>query len=160
MEKVQEPKHLKVLRILGILFLVVGIVLIVLGAVVFRENFGFEPDPSFSQINGSNSQPDTIPNFKILIPGVMLVFVSISLLVMGFMPKIQSLAIKHARYVQDQNKDALSEMASAQADIGSEAITKVSKSVKEGFADHKYCMHCGAEIKADSKFCPYCGKEQ
>lgn len=144
MEKVQEPKHLKVLRVLGFLFLVVGIVLIVLGAVVFREDFA----------------GDTIPNFKIMIPGIMLTFISISLLFMGFSARIQKLMIKQARYMQDQNKETLSDMASAQADIGSEAITKVAKSVKEGLEDHKFCKYCGAEIDADSKFCPYCGKEQ
>lgn len=145
MEKVKEPKYLKVLRYVGITLLIVGIVLIVLGAAVFRTEWGMG---------------DTIPNLWLLIPGVMMVFISFSLILMGFMPKIQKMTIQGARYMQDQNKETLSDMASTQADIHSEAITKVTKSVKEGLEDHKYCKYCGAEIDADSKFCQYCGKEQ
>lgn len=144
MEKVQEPKRLKVFRVLGFLFLIVGIILIVLGTTVFKSEFA-----------GSY-----MPCLPMMMPGVMLVFVSISCIIIGFSAKIQSAMIKQARYIQDQNKNTLSDMASTQADINSEAITKVTKSIKEGFEDHKYCKHCGAEIDADSRFCPYCGKEQ
>ena len=60
----------------------------------------------------------------------------------------------------DEGKGKIIDYLSTKADISGEAITKVSKSIKKGFKNTKYCKYCGAEIDADSSFCKECGKKQ
>ena len=87
-------------------------------------------------------------------------FLAVICLVSGFSPEIAKLSTKTQKYIQEENKEDLTDIASAKADISGEAITKVSKSIKKGFKDTKYCKYCGAEIDADSSFCKECGKKQ
>ena len=52
-------------------------------------------------------------------------------------------------------------MVNTSVDVAEEAITKVTKAVKEGLKENQtYCKHCGVQIDSDSKFCSSCGKEQ
>ncbi len=143
----KKPKVFTVLKILGPCVIAIGIVLIVLGVVVFPEPFGF---------SGEMTQP----NFALLVPGVFVAFAGLPMTVMGFMLEINKTTVKTARYLQEETKEDLTEMADTSADIASGAIKKTVKAVKEGLKDTKYCKHCGAEIDADSKFCSECGKEQ
>lgn len=145
MSDLKEPKHFLVLRILGFSFLTLGIVLIILGCAVFRMEFG------------SN---DTTINPALFAPGMFLCIGSITCFLLGYSAKIEKMAIQSKKYIQDSNKENLKDIANLSADISSEAITKVGKSIKEGIKDKVFCKHCGAEIDSDSKFCKKCGKEQ
>lgn len=141
MSKTPGPKHFKVFRIIGFSLLVIGIVLIILGLIIGSDTFD-------------------MPHMGMLVPGVFLVFFSISFIFIGFSPKIRKIQIDSAKYFQEDNKEALTDMANTRADISKDAITEVAKAVSESIRNHKYCKHCGAKIDADSKFCSECGKPQ
>ena len=74
--------------------------------------------------------------------------------------KFMSKQIKATKYMMDESKEDLKDIADASVEANSEAITKTVKAVKKGIKDTKFCKHCGAEIDADSKFCNSCGGEQ
>ena len=137
----KKPKHLIVLKILGVVFACVGVAGIVLTVLGFG-NF----DNNYFVIGG----PMTCI-------GLFLAFVFIFT---GFSPEIAKLSTKTSKYIQEENKQDLTDIATTKADISGEAITKVSKSIKKGFKNTKYCKYCGAEIDADSSFCKECGKKQ
>jgi len=139
--KNEKPKHFLILKILGFVFVAVaiwGIILTVTGFGDFESN-----------------------NFMI---GGMLtalgLFVGIACLVGGFRPEIAKMSAKTAKYIQQENKEDLTTIASTGAEISSGAITKTAKAIKEGFKDSIFCKHCGAEIDKDSTFCKECGKKQ
>ena len=88
-------------------------------------------------------------------------FLAVPCLIFGFTPEITKAQAKTSKYVLNENKESLKDIASMHADIQSEAIKKNAKAVKEGFQEDKiFCKHCGASIDSDSKFCSKCGKEQ
>ena len=136
-----KPKHFLVLKIIGI----IALVAVVIGAYLVIVGFGdFESD-----------------NFMIgALTATLGVMIAIPCLIMGFSPEIAKTSTKTARYIQEENKEDLTEMANTTADIMGEATAKMAKSFREGFNDYKFCKHCGAKIDADSKFCSKCGKEQ
>lgn len=143
----KEPKHLKVFRIIGYSILSLGIILIFLGVFVIKMDFGFEGDK--------------ISNPTLYVPGVFLCFFSIPCLFIGFSAKIQKAQIATQKYIQEENKQELTDIVDSGADILSPAVTKITKAVKD--VDNKalvFCKYCGTEIDADSKFCKSCGKEQ
>ena len=137
----KKPKFLLILKILGFVFIGVAIA----GAVIAFKGFGdFESN-----------------NF--MLGGIMASigsFAGISCLFVGFMPAMTKGMTKTARYIQEENKEDLKDMANTSAEINSEAITKTARSVKEGLKSTKFCKYCGAEIDSDSVFCSTCGKEQ
>ena len=138
----ERPKHLKKFKVIGVLGIITGVV----GAIIAFTNFG-----SF--------------NVAMFMLGGFLCcfgfFIGFSCLMIGFRPEVSKMAIKSAKYIQNENKDDLKDMASTTADIASDAITKTTKAFKNGlFEDTMYCKYCGALIDADSRFCNKCGKEQ
>lgn len=62
----------------------------------------------------------------------------------------------------NENEDALRNSTNKVSDIAAPAIEKTTRAIKKGFteSDNVYCKHCGASIDSDSKFCKACGKEQ
>lgn len=147
MEEPKEPRHLGVLRVLATVLLIIGIVLIVLGVGVVRQSSNF---------GGSRPTP------ALFVPGIFAAFFSIPCFVIGFSAKIGKMHMEKIKYMQELNKETMTDIASNSADIAGEGITKVTKAVKKGLsADEKkrYCMHCGEEIDADSRFCKRCGEE-
>lgn len=137
----KKPKFLLILKILGFVFIGVAIA----GAVIAFKGFGDFESNNF-MLGGIMSSLGS--------------FAGISCLVVGFMPAMTKGMTKTARYIQEENKEDLKDMANTSAEINSEAITKTARSVKEGLKSTKFCKHCGAEIDSDSVFCSTCGKEQ
>lgn len=137
----KKPKHLIVLKIFGVVFACVGVAGIVLTVLGFG-NF----DNNYFVIGGPMA--------------CIGLFLAVVCLVFGFSPEIAKLSTKTSKYIQEENKQDLTDIATTKADISGEAITKVSKSIKKGFKNTKYCKYCGAEIDADSSFCKECGKKQ
>lgn len=87
-------------------------------------------------------------------------FIGLGCLVSGFHPEIAKMQAKSVKYIRENNKEDLKDIASNSAHISSDAIVTVTKSVKKGLEDTMFCKHCGVEIDKDSKFCKSCGKEQ
>ena len=138
MEK--KPGHFLVFKIIGF----IGIGIAVIGLINLFNGFG-----NF----GSN-------NFLV---GMFMmpigVFIGFTFLMLGFRPEISKMATKSVKYIQQENKEVLKDIASTNAEITSEAATTTARAIKEGLKNTIFCKHCRKEIDADSKFCRYCGKE-
>ena len=139
--KNQPPKHLKIFKVLGILFIVVAVA----GIVLSITGFGNFENKSF-MIGGF------MTTFGLFLGATFTMF--------GFKPEMTKLSTRTARYIQEQNKEDFTQMASNTADITSDAVTRTTRAVKKGLKEQMYCKHCGAEIDRDSKFCKECGEEQ
>ena len=96
----------------------------------------------------------------LIIPGAMLSMFSIIPIFFSFTPVFERAMIERHRYVQNQAKEDLTEIADNTADITSGAIKKTAQAVKEGLKDTKYCKYCGELIDEDSVYCNKCGKKQ
>ena len=140
-------KHLIFFKIIGI----IGIIVAIVGFVLIFTGFG------------------NFENNNFMIGGVMTalgLFIGVTCLAIGFRPAISKMAIKTAKHIQEDNKQDLTDITTTRAEISSDAIKTITKSIKDGLSDNensntiKYCKECGAQIEADSKFCSYCGKEQ
>ncbi len=137
----KKPIHYLVCKILAAVFLV----MLIVGIVLVSTGFGdFETD--YYMIG--------IPMIPFGWMGTMICSI------IGFKPEIARMRARSARYIQEQNKEDLQELASTGAQIQSDAVKTTARAVKEGLADTKYCKHCGAKIDADSRFCKDCGGEQ
>ena len=136
----KKPKHFLILKIIG--FIALG--LTILGFVLTFTGFGDHESNNF-MIGGF------ITSFGF--------FATVICLVSGFRPEITKMATKSAKYIQEENKEDLTEIASTTADITGEAVTKTVKAIKKGTKNTMFCKYCGAEIGEDFKFCSKCGKE-
>ena len=137
----KKPSHFKIFKILGLICVVVGIA----GIILSVKGFGDFKTNNF------------------MLGGILTslgFFLAFPLLILGFRPELSRMATKSTKYIQQENKEDLTDIASTSADIASEAITKTVSAVKKGLATTMFCKHCGAKIDENSKFCKYCGKEQ
>ena len=91
----------------------------------------------------------------LLLLGVIMASVGIAI---GFTPEFAKMRTRVIKYIQQENKDDLTDIANDRADIMSGAVKKTTRAVKEGLEGSMYCKYCGAEIDADSIFCKNCGK--
>ena len=136
-----KPKCFIIFKIVGF----IGIILAIAGFVLTFVGFGeFESN-----------------NF--MIGGLMAtfgLFIGVSGWVIGFRPEITKASTQSIKYIQQENKEDLKDIASTAAEIASEAITKTATAIKTGLDDKMFCKHCGEKIDSDSKFCNKCGKEQ
>ncbi len=145
MSEIKEPKHLKVLRTVGFSLLAAGVLLIILGCFVFREDFG---------------KGDTVANVALFVPGIFLTMFSLPCIFIGFSAKIMKMQIESAKYIQQSNQQDLQDIANTSADISSEPVAKIVKTVVDATQKDIYCKYCGTPIDFDSRFCKNCGKEQ
>lgn len=138
----KKPRHYLILKIIGFVFVAVAIA----GIVLTITGFG------------------NFENNNFMIGGFMTcfgLFAGISCLVFGFSPEMSKMATKSAKYIQQQNKQDLTDIASTSADISSEAVTKTARAIKKGFSEEtKFCIHCGEEIPKNALFCSKCGEKQ
>ena len=140
-DKNQKPSHLLVFKVVGF----VGIGVAIVGFILLISGFqSVEPTPFM--LGGFMTSM-----------GMFTGFVGITF---GFRPEIVKLSVRTAKYVQEENKEDLTDMADTGADIISDAVKKVASSVNDGMRKSKFCKHCGAEIDEDSRYCSRCGKEQ
>ena len=137
--KNQKPLHFLILKIVGFLLLAVAI-----------TGFGFV----FTGFGDFSSN-------TFMIGGLMVtagLFGTALCLSIGFSPELAKMHTKSARYIQNENKDELKEIAATSAEIASDAVSITARAVREGLRDKIFCKYCGKEIDADSKFCSHCGK--
>lgn len=141
MDKNNKPKHFLIFKILGIL----GAMSFIASMVLMVIGFG-------------NFENKIFIIAMIMMPfSIMLSVLGISV---GFGPEIAKMSTKTAKYIQQENKETLTEIASERADIASDAITKTVQAATKGIKDTIFCKYCGAEITKDSTFCNKCGKKQ
>jgi len=143
--KENKPAMFNVLKFIGFAMIAIGVVLVILGTVVFREDFG---------------ESMTTPNLPLMIVGMVLFVFGLPCVFLGFMPQIAKFQINATKYIQSENKDNLSDIASDMADISSDAVQKTAKTVRDTLKDVSYCKECGTKIESDSKFCKNCGAKQ
>ena len=139
----KKPLSLIILRIIGICALAIallGIVLVITGFDDFETN-------------------------KFMIGGFLTtfgLFAGVSCTVAGFLPEISKTSIRTQKYIQNENKEDLKDIANTSAEIHAEAVTTITHAAAKGFTqgDTVFCKECGAKIDADSKFCRHCGTKQ
>jgi hypothetical protein len=138
----KKPKHFFIFKILGIL----GILLGILGVILTIT--GFNDFESNRFMIGTMLTPFAL-------------FIGISCTIIGFRPEIEKNNIQTTRYIQEENKEELKDIANNSADIMENAVSQTASAVKNGLKENTlFCKYCGEKIDADSKFCKHCGKEQ
>ena len=135
-----SPRHFWIFKIIG----VIGAVATVTGIVLTVAGFGDFESNNFM-----------IGSFVAVI-GVMMTALGITI---GFGPEIAKLRAKTLRYIQEENKEDLTAIASNSVEIMSDAGSKTAGAIANGVQKTMFCKHCGARIDADSTFCSCCGKE-
>lgn len=138
----QKPKHFLILKIIGLC----AIALLVYAIILAITGFGDLESNRF--MIGAMLTPFSL-------------FIGITCTLAGFRPEIVKMRSKSMKYIQQENKQDLTEVASNTADILSGAVSKTAQAIQEGFEGEKmYCKYCGLKIGSDSKFCNHCGREQ
>ena len=140
-----KPKHFFIFKIIG----AIGLIVALIGIILTVKGFG------------------NFENNNFIIGGLLATFgffIGALFLVQGFKPEIARMNAKAVKYVQEQNKAELTDIANNAAEIMSNAVSQTANAVKDGVSENTegkiYCKHCCALIDADSKFCNKCGKEQ
>ena len=136
-----KPKHFLIFKILGFVFL-------------FIAGFGFYK--LFTGFGDFESNNYMIGMFLLPVG----IIATVAGIFVGFGPEIAKMKARNAKYIQQEIKGDLTDIANTNAEINSGAITTTTQAVKKGLSDNKFCKYCGAEIDADSVFCNKCGKEQ
>ena len=137
----KKPVYFLIFKILGC----VGVVAVIAGIILAIS--GFDDFESNNFMIGS----------FVFVGGVMLTVFGLS---KGFAPEIAKASAKTVRYIQEENKEDLTSIASNSAQIMSDAFRTTASAMSQGATKTMFCKHCGAKIDADSKFCSSCGKEQ
>ena len=141
-EKNKKPVHFLVLKIVGF----IGIAVAITGFIMLVSGIK-DPEKFILSVVGS----------FMMTGGLACGFTG---MVLGFTPEINRLSAKTRKYVQEENKEDLTEIADTHADIIGGAVQKITGSVREGMKKSKFCKYCGAEIDEDSLYCSMCGKKQ
>lgn len=136
-----QPKHFLIFKIIG----VIGVIAAVTGMVLAVTGFGDFESNNF-MIGGFLS-----------VLGIMMAGFGIMI---GFVPEIAKARTKVIRYIQEENKEDLSAIASNSAEMMSDAVTTTASAFAAGMKKTKFCKHCGEKIDSDSRFCSSCGGEQ
>ncbi|MBE6039036.1 MAG: zinc ribbon domain-containing protein [Anaerofustis stercorihominis] len=88
------------------------------------------------------------------------VFIIMSWVSPKFRGKMMSREIKAQKYMMEESKEDLRDIATTSAEATSEGIKITAKAIKEGFSEEMiFCKYCGKEIDADSRFCKHCGED-
>lgn len=129
----KHEKNKRLFKILGFVFLGVGLILSIIGIASFFESFFYSDWPQF---------------FWCCFIGFPMMGVGGMLLSIGFNREIaRYMAKEHAPVVNEAAKDM------------SPAVKTVASAVKEGLSnENKRVCSCGVENDSDSIFCKSCGK--
>ena len=134
-----DEKHLKtkkILKTLGPILLIIGVVLDVVGLVDFFIAFANFGTPNL---------------FWTLFIGLPLTGFGVFITIVGNMHEIH-------KYGVDESKDIKKDLANYMLDGTRDQVVKTVDEIKNG-SDEKICPHCGNKIPRDSTFCPDCGKK-
>ena len=138
--KERKPTHFRVLKLLGLLAAAVSVA----GIVLLITGFGkFESS-------------------RFIIGGMMMSFglvAAFPCLIIGFSPELTRMRVRSSRYIQNENREDLTELANTSAEIMSGAVKTVANAARDS-EKPRFCRHCGKSIPEDARFCPACGGQQ
>ncbi|MBQ3047530.1 MAG: zinc ribbon domain-containing protein [Clostridia bacterium] len=99
--------------------------------------------------------------FTIVLMVAMIAFGLALLLSPKLRAKLMSKGVKAQKYMLEESKDDIKEVATGMAEATEEAVEITARAIKKGVTKEAsaYCKHCGQKIDADSKFCGKCGKQ-
>ena len=140
-EKNNRPNELKAFKVFGVIGIILGV-------------FGM-----FLSLMGLND----FNQGTLMIGGFLTTFgffIGIPALIIGFLPEISRFTTKTRKYIQQENKEDLQDIANNKSEIVSGAATNLTKAIKKGIKDNKFCQNCGAEISIEAKYCSECGAQQ
>lgn len=151
MKNLKTPKIYLILKIIGICLIALGVVLVVVGAIYYVPGMG--EDGWFDE---------TTKQSGLIFGGIACLLFGIFITFIGFAPNIEKTRIKTERYVIEENKEDLTDIANSKAEIKKDSVKTYAKAVKDGLKEEetKYCTNCGKKIDKDAKYCPECGAEQ
>lgn len=71
-----------------------------------------------------------------------------------------NMGVQIRKNIMDENEDVLKDLSKREAEIAKDKIEITARAIKDGLSGRQiYCKHCGALIDEDSKFCKKCGKK-
>lgn len=147
LKRLQTPEQkgiCAVLRIIGPVVLLAGVICTVIAMVNFFSCFGSMEPPRL---------------FWLGFVGLPLMFVGGVMSQFGFMGAV-------ARYIAGESAPVMAETVNYMADETKDAVKTVAQfaakgiieGIEAGKAATNFCPHCGTPIKAEFQFCPKCGK--
>jgi hypothetical protein len=148
--KNKQPIIYKVLRIIAFTGIIVSVILFIIAFTINVPSMGAY---NWFELSAKRS--------GMLFAGGAVMMISLFILFASFIPSIMKTQIKTHKYIINENEKDLKDISTKSADIYSEGLTKVAKSIKEGLTENTiFCKYCGKEIDANSQFCMHCGKNQ
>ncbi len=139
-----------VLRVLGPIILIIGILFIISG---IRSFIGMDNSPSPSYIGDSRPEDNFFHSFI----GMPLVFVGVVMSMFGYMGKV-------ARYQASELAPVGKDVANYMMDNTQDSVRGFAGAIGEGLSqgrtetkNQKHCLQCGNDLDEDSQFCDQCG---
>lgn len=124
----------KTLKIIGPIFIIIGIFFIARAIISFMYSFNHFSELSFNNMSSSSE----FINFLI---GAIFLGIGGQFTKIGYLREF-------VKYTSEEVSP-----------IAKETINYVMKDIKEEKNDLIYCKHCGKKISSDSTYCQYCGKK-
>lgn len=106
------------LKYLGFSLLIIGVILIVLGGIVFR-------DKTWSHLGWK-------PNFALFVPGMFISILSLPFIASGYSPQIAKFSAKLSSETIDYAKDEIQESVSKTADT---IVPSITPSIKKAYSE-------------------------
>ncbi len=128
-------KTTKILKILGIMFFIAGIVMLIVGITVSFSNDPFEFEDDFTPL--------------IIIGGIS-IFV-------GFVMIAALITISAFNKFKDLSKSVLSDEVDPNSDSFIDLVKSTIKKQKDAEIKAHTCDYCGGSLKDDETKCPNCG---
>jgi len=174
---VNEEKYqhaIQVLKVLRILFLILGVALLIGGIVLMVFGFNQQAkdpviDSSFSMYFGNTeSKRETVFNSGMIIGGAFMISVGLMLCFVG---GVGLSMIIHRRaitgFMVQQSEPVVREGYHAYKDTIQEVVKDTCETIKSTKGervenpdkDHKFCKYCGNVLENDAVFCEFCGKK-
>lgn len=74
---------------------------------------------------------------------------------------VGDITIDSTERIINENEEQLRNISTKKANISKEGIETTVRAIKKGLTeDVMFCKYCGQSIDSDSRFCKSCGKEQ
>lgn len=71
------------------------------------------------------------------------------------------ISVNSSKKIIDNHEDDLKNIVNKSANIMEAGIETTVRAIKKGLTTNPiYCKYCGEKIDSDSKYCKHCGKEQ
>ena len=170
-----EYQHaIQVLKVLRILFLILGVALLIGGIVLMVLGFNQQAkDPVIDSglgvyFGNTESKRETVFNSGMIVGGAFMISVG---LMLSFVGGVGLSIIIHRRaitgFMVQQSEPVVREGYHAYKDTIQEVVKDTCETIKSTKGervenpdkDHKFCKYCGNVLENDAVFCEFCGKK-